>query len=118
MSNEQPPDDGNGPESNPFSGTPFEQLFGGGAPDLGQIFSQLQAMMAPYDGPLNWDVALDTARKSVAQQPDPSPSQKQQGDVADALRLADHWLDDTTQFPSGVTSTAALRHSSGSLTHT
>jgi putative hydrolase len=101
MSN-QPPDD-----QNPFRGTPFEQFFGGGAPDLGQIFSQLQSMMQPYDGPLNWDFAVDTARKTVAQQPDPSPTQKQKDEVADAVRLADHWLDDTTHFPSGVTSTAA-----------
>jgi putative hydrolase len=98
----QPPDD-----QNPFRGTPFEQFFGGGAPDLGQIFSQLQSMMQPYDGPLNWDFAVDTARKTVAQQPDPSPTQKQKDDVADAVRLADLWLDETTSFPSGVTSTAA-----------
>ena len=101
MTNEPPPDD-----DNPFRGTPFEQFFGG-APDLGQIFSQLQAMMQPYDGPLNWDAAIDMARKTVAQQPDPTPSQKQVDDVADAVRLADHWLDETTAFPSGVTSTAA-----------
>ena len=101
MSN-QPPDD-----QNPFRGTPFEQFFGGGAPDLGQIFSQLQSMMQSYDGPLNWDFAIDTARKTVAQQPDPSPSQRQKDEVADAVRLADHWLDQTTAFPSGVTSTAA-----------
>ncbi len=106
MTNEPPQDDDpNG--ANPFRGTPFEQFFGGGAPDLGQIFSQLQSMMQPYDGPLNWDVAIDTARKTVAQQPDPSPSQKQNDEVADAVRLADHWLDETTQFPSGVSSTAA-----------
>jgi putative hydrolase len=106
MTNEPPQDDDpNG--ANPFRGTPFEQFFGAGTPDLGQIFSQLQSMMQPYDGPLNWDVAIDTARKTVAQQPDPSPSQKQNDEVADAVRLADHWLDETTQFPSGVTSTAA-----------
>jgi putative hydrolase len=98
----QPPDD-----HNPFRGTPFEQFFGGGVPDLGQIFSQLQSMMQPYDGPLNWDFAVDTARKTVAQQPDPSPTHQQKDEVADAVRLADHWLDDTTAFPSGVTSTAA-----------
>jgi len=40
----------------------------GGMPDLNQLFGQIQAMMQPYDGPLNWDVALDTARKAVAQQ--------------------------------------------------
>src|SRR3954451_17803248 len=98
----QPPDD-----QNPFRGTPFEQFFGGGAPDLGQIFNQLQSMMQPYDGPLNWDFAVDTARKTVAQEPDPSPTQKQKDQVADALQLADHWLDETTTFPSGVSSTAA-----------
>jgi putative hydrolase len=102
MTEPQPPDD-----QNPFRGTPFEQFFGGGAPDLGQLFSQLQSMMQPYDGPLNWELAIDTARKTVAQQPDPSPSQKQGDEIADAVRLADHWLDETTSFPSGVTSTAA-----------
>lgn len=107
------PDDG----QNPFKGTPFEQFFGAGAggaggamsgmPDLGQLFGQIQAMLQPYDGPLNWDLALDIARKSVAQNPDPSTTQRQKDSVADAVRLADHWLDDTTSFPSGVSSTAA-----------
>ena len=97
MTEQPPPDD-----QNPFRGTPFEQFFSGGAPDLGQLFSQLQSMMQPYDGPLNWDLAVDTARKTVAQQPDPSPTRKQRDDIADAVRLADHWLDDTTSFPSGV----------------
>ncbi len=72
-----------------------------------QLFSQIQSMMQPHDGPVNWDFALDLARKTVAQSPDPTPSQKQSDAVADALRLADHWLDATTEFPSGVTSTAA-----------
>ena len=104
-------------EGNPFRGTPFEQLFGalggglggggGQMPDLNQIFGQLQAMMQPYDGPLNWDVALDLARKTVAQTPDPTPSAAQQARVADAVQLADHWLDETTDFPSGVTTATA-----------
>src|SRR3954451_4994435 len=97
----QPPDD-----QNPFRGTPFEQFFGGGAPDLGQLFNQLQSMMQPYDSPLNWDFAVDTARKTVYQQRDPSPTQKQKDEVADAVRLDAHWLDHTTGFPSGVTSMA------------
>ena len=99
------PDDG----QNPFKGTPFEQFFsgGGGVPDLSQLFSQLQAMMQPHDGPLNWDVALDTARKQAATESDPTPTPKQRDAVGDALRLADLWLDETTGFPSGVTSTAA-----------
>ena len=122
MSND--PDEG----QNPFKGTPFEQFFnalgggagapggmgfnglpgqGGGTPDLGALFSQIQAMMQPHDGPLNWDLALDLARKQAASSADPSPTQRQQDQVADAVRLADHWLDEATDFPSGVTSTAA-----------
>lgn len=115
-------DSGEGrPEDNPFRGTPFEQLFGalggglpgamGGAggqmPDLNQLFGQLQSLLQPYDGPLNWDIALDLARKTVAQSPDPTPSAAQQARVADAVQLADHWLDETTGFPSGVTTTTA-----------
>ena len=107
---------------NPFKGTPFEQFFtqglggmaafggvpgGQGMPDLNQLFGQLQSMLQPHDGPLNWDVAFDLARKTVAQSPDPTPTSSQQHAVADALRLADHWLDETTSFPSGVTTTAA-----------
>jgi len=102
MTEQPPPDD-----QNPFRGTPFEQFFAGGTPDIGQLFSQLRSMMQPYDGPLNWELAIDTARKTVAQQPDPTPSQKQRDEIADAVRLADHWLDETTHFPSGVASTAA-----------
>jgi putative hydrolase len=114
-----------GDDRNPFKGTPFEQFFtgglgnlgaifgtpgaagGAGMPDLGALFGQIQAMMQPYDGPLNWDVATDMARRAVAQEKDPSPSHKQHEQVADAVRLADLWLDETTEFPSGVQSTAA-----------
>jgi len=113
----QTPDDGNDPGENPFKGTPFEQIFGalggaagGGAaglPDLGQLFSQIQFLMQPHEGPVNWDFALDIARKAVAQTPDPTPSQRERDAIADAVRLADHWLDDTTVFPSGVASTPA-----------
>jgi putative hydrolase len=75
------PDEGRNDE-NPFSGTPFEQIFnalnGGGAgamgaggqmPDLTQLFGQLQSLLKPYDGPLNWEVALDLARKKVLVEP-------------------------------------------------
>ncbi|WP_370246826.1 zinc-dependent metalloprotease [Nocardioides sp.] len=80
---------------------------GGSAPDLGALLGQFQAFMQPHDGPLNWNAAADLARKTVAQQPDPSPTSKQSDAVADAVRLADLWLDETTTFPSGVTGTAA-----------
>src|SRR5829696_10139360 len=94
------PDDGTGRDDNPFKGTPFEHFFSGmggnfgalfgpggpgagGMPDLGALFGQIQAMMQPYDGALNWDAALDMARRAVAQAKDPSPSLKQHEQVAD-----------------------------------
>ncbi|MCD6639717.1 MAG: zinc-dependent metalloprotease, partial [Nocardioides sp.] len=101
-------------DDNPFKGTPFEQIFSGlgaggaaGLPDLGMLMQHMQALMQPHDGPVNWDVVTDMARKVTAQQPDPSPSAAQANAVADAVRLADHWLDPVTDFSSGVTSTAA-----------
>ena len=105
------PDD----DKNPFKGTPFEQIFaafsggmpGGagsssGMPDLSMLMSQMQQMMAPHEGSVNWNLAKDVARKAAAQQPDPSPSDGEKAALADALRLADHWLDQVTDLPSGV----------------
>jgi len=116
------PSDRPGEENNPFKGTPFEQLFsqlggafsaGGGAaqgmpgmPDLSALMSQMQAMMAPHSGSVNWNLAKDVARKTVAQEPDPSPTDRERTAAADALRLADHWLDQVTDLPSGVTTSA------------
>ena len=113
------PDDDN---NNPFKGTPFEQIFaafGGGMPggpggmqgvpgmpDLSMLMSQMQHMMAPYEGSVNWNLAKDVARKTVAQESDPTPGQQDRDAVADALRLADHWLDQVTDLPSGVNTSA------------
>ena len=108
-----------GPENrgdNPFKGTPFEQIFGafggGGMPDLGgldlsALMGQMQSLMQPYDGPVNWPLAIDIARRTSAQEPDPTPDSAARNRVADAFRLADHWLDDATTLPSGITTTAA-----------
>ncbi|HYO41283.1 MAG TPA: zinc-dependent metalloprotease [Nocardioidaceae bacterium] len=129
------PDDRDpGDQPNPFKGTPFEQLFtafggalggtggplggpgaaGGptppfgmpGMPDLSALMSQMQAMMAPQSGSVNWGLAKDVARRTVAQEPDPSVTDRQRTEVSDALRLADHWLDSVTELPSGVRATA------------
>ncbi len=81
--------------------------FGAGMPNLQQLFGQMQALMQDHDGPINWQYAVDVARQAAAQESDPTPTMGQQQAVADAIRLADHWLDTTTAFPSGVTSTAA-----------
>ena len=106
---------------NPFKGTPFEQMFqafggalGGGAgaggagmPDLNALIGQMQAMMTPHEGSVNWQLAKDVARRTVAAEPDPTPSDRQRTEIADALRLADHWLDSATDLPSGVSTSAA-----------
>ncbi|HEX6515569.1 MAG TPA: zinc-dependent metalloprotease [Nocardioidaceae bacterium] len=116
----RPPGD-DGEENNPFKGTPFEQIFaafggglpggvagsgGSGVPDFSALMSQMQQLMAPYEGSVNWNLAKDIARKTVAQQPDPTPSGPDRTAAADALQLADHWLDSATDFPSGVSTTA------------
>jgi putative hydrolase len=115
-----------GDQPNPFKGTPFEQLFaafggggglpgaggmpgfgvgGAGMPDLSLLMSQVQAMMQPHAGAVNWTLARDVARRTSAQQPDPSVPSSESAAIADALRLADHWLDSATELPSGVSST-------------
>ncbi|MCY7401367.1 MAG: zinc-dependent metalloprotease, partial [Nocardioides sp.] len=102
-------------DDNPFKGTPFEQIFnslggfgaGGAMPDLNSLMSQMQSLFTTHDGPIDWQSVTDLARRTSAQQPDPTPSAAQAGAVADAVRLADHWLDTTTGFPSGVSTTAA-----------
>src|SRR3990170_3074062 len=96
-----PPGDRPDDDPNPFKGTPFEQIlnaFGGalgggvpggpqgaaGMPDLSALMSQMQAMMAPHEGSVNWKLAKDVARQTVAQQPDPSATERQRTEVADA----------------------------------
>ena len=38
-------------------------------PDLSALMGQMQAMMAPYDGPVNWTLATDIARRTSARCP-------------------------------------------------
>lgn len=112
--NDDPGRPGEG-DDNPFKGTPFEALFGGGLPgqmpDLSSLMGQMQQFLQPYDGPINWDVVVDLSRKTASSGGDPSPTAAQKDAVADAVRLADHWLDETTVFPSGVTQATAWSRS-------
>jgi putative hydrolase len=107
---------------NPFAGTPFEQMMsafmsgqagaqpGGpvqGMPDLSTLLSQVQRMLAPHEGSVNWDLAKEVARAGVSQAKDPSPTSAEQTAVADAVRLADLWLDTATEFGSATTQAVA-----------
>jgi putative hydrolase len=63
-------------------------------------------MMSWSGGPVNWDLARQGAISQLAAGHQPT-SQAEQTAVAEALRLADLWLDQATELPSGIERTAA-----------
>lgn len=93
----EPPDD-----SDPKGGQPTNPFDMG---NLGAALSQLGAMLqgmsaAPDSGPVNWSAATDVARKAIASAGDPVVADAQRRSVAEAVRLADLWLDPVTSFPT------------------
>ena len=107
------PDDGT---SDPGAGGPFgpghplAALFGasgGGPADIGAALQQLGKLLSYEGGPVNWDLARDTARQTVAAGDDRSVSEAERRAVDDAVRLAEVWLDGATSLPAGTTSAAA-----------
>jgi putative hydrolase len=62
-------------------------------------------------GPLNWDLAKNIARHTVAEQGDPSIVDAERRQVEEALRLADLWLDEGTSLPAGIRSPKAWSRS-------
>lgn len=102
---------------NPFKGTPFEAMFqqfsgaagAGGTPDLNAIFAQVQQLLSGSGdgGPVNWELAKDIARKTVSAAGDRSITPADGDRVADAVRLAEHWLDQATTLPEVSTVSAA-----------
>lgn len=95
------PDSGGG-----ASGDPLSQLFaamgpgGSGMPELGQMLQHLGQMLSWSGGPVNWDLANQSARQVVAAGGDRSVSSAERRDVEDAFRLADTWLNEATDFPA------------------
>ncbi|MFF5128379.1 zinc-dependent metalloprotease [Streptomyces syringium] len=106
---------GQGP-ANPFGfggaagggDNPFAAMFGSMNPgDLGAAFQQLGQMLSYEGGPVNWDMAKDIARQTVAQGTadggkDASVTPGERAAVEEAVRLADLWLDGVTSLPSGA----------------
>ncbi|PYC67096.1 hydrolase [Streptomyces tateyamensis] len=93
---------------------PFASMMGGLNPnDLGAAFQQLGQMLSFDGGPVNWQLAKDIARQSVvAEQPegrtkDRSVSATERSAVAEAVRLAELWLDSVTEFPSSSATAVA-----------
>lgn len=91
-----------------FGGLPSSP--GGGIPDdlAGKVplFAALQQLLSAQSGPVNWDLARQMAVSALAAgHRMPSPVERSQ--VAEAVRLADLWLDPATPLPSGVTTAEA-----------
>ncbi|MFI8273528.1 zinc-dependent metalloprotease [Streptomyces sp. NPDC085929] len=92
---------------------PFAAMFGSMNPnDLGAAFQQIGQMLSYEGGPVNWDMAKDIARQTVAQGTadgvkDTSVGVAEKSAVEEAVRLADHWLDGVTSLPSGATTAVA-----------
>ncbi|MGY1634535.1 zinc-dependent metalloprotease [Geodermatophilus sp. SYSU D01186] len=98
---------GSGAGNDPFG---FGALFGGGGAGAGApeellakmpLFAELQKLMNWSGGPVNWDLARQGAISSLAAGSQPT-SESERTAVAEALRLADLWLDQVTELPSGV----------------
>ncbi|AZG48591.1 zinc-dependent metalloprotease [Gordonia insulae] len=81
---------------------------------LGQMFSQLGSMLSGMGsgmtagsggGPVNYQVATNLARQQIGKFTPVLDKETQA--VADAVRLAEVWLDDVTNFPAGVSKSVA-----------
>ncbi|MFR9674280.1 zinc-dependent metalloprotease [Streptomyces sp. TR06-5] len=121
---------GAGDAANPLAAM-FGSLGGAGGSggfdpnDLGAAFQRLGRMLSYEGGPVNWDMAKDIARQTVAQgvqdgpvapdgqegrdsrDKDRSVGPTERGEVEEAVRLADLWLDGATSLPSGAGSVVA-----------
>ena len=101
-------DDGSSGEGNARLPDPLAAMFGGSAADLGAALQQFgQLLSASPSGPVNWDLAKDTARKTLATESDPSVTSGERSSIVEAIRLADMWLDAATELSSAVTKAEA-----------
>ncbi|GAA2602016.1 zinc-dependent metalloprotease [Streptomyces axinellae] len=100
---------GSGPADNPLAAM-FGSLGGGQGQldpgDLGAAFQKLGQMLSYEGGPVNWEMAKDIARQTVAAgaqdgSKDASVGPAERAAVEEAVRLADLWLDGVTSLPSG-----------------
>src|SRR5215471_13399615 len=99
---------GSGSGSGSSGGPPDET---GGAGPLGPLgdpqqfadaLRQFADLMSWQGGPVNWDLAKNVARHTVAAEGDPSVLDSDRNKISEAVRLADLWLDEVTSFSSGV----------------
>ena len=84
----------------PGEGGPLGPL--GDPQQFADVLRQFADLMSWQGGPVNWDLAKNVARHAVAADGDPSVLDIDRQKVAEAIRLADLWLDEATGFPTGV----------------
>ena len=84
----------------PEEGGPFGPL--GDPQQFADALRQFADLMSWQGGPVNWDLAKNVARHALAAEGDPSVLDADRSKVTEAVRLADLWLDEVTNFSSGV----------------
>ena len=106
------PDEGSGGSGNSPAGGAGGPLGPLGDPQqLAEALRQFADLMSWQGGPVNWDQAKNTARQTVAAKGDRSVLDNERRQVTEALRLADLWLGEATEFPSGIRTVAAWSRS-------
>jgi len=94
---------GSGPgPGGPGSGSGGPGDLFGDPQQLAEALRQVADAMSYQGGPVNWDLAKNTARQTIVAKGDPSVLDNQRTAVVDAVRLADLWLEDATSLPSGI----------------
>jgi putative hydrolase len=94
---------GSGPGSGgPGTGSGGPGDLFGDPQQLAEALRQVADAMSYQGGPVNWDLAKNTARQTIVAKGDPSVLDNQRTAVVDAVRLADLWLEDATSLPSGI----------------
>jgi putative hydrolase len=76
-----------------------------------EALRQFADLMAYQGGPVNWDLAKNIARQTVAAKGDASVLDVDKAKVGEALRLADLWLEDATELPTGIRTVQAWSRS-------
>src|ERR1700748_2972805 len=109
------PEDRGGGAGGPGGGGPGDP--GGGVPGGGAMgpfgamgdpqqfadaLRQFADMLSYRGGPVNWDLAKNVARHAIVAAGDPSVLDAQRREITEAVRLADLWLDEAAEFPSGI----------------
>jgi putative hydrolase len=76
-----------------------------------EALRQFADLMAYQGGPVNWDLAKNIARQTVAAKGDASVLDVDRSKVGEALRLADLWLEEATELPTGIRTVQAWSRS-------